>query len=229
MVFLKRQLPLIICFAIGVTAALQYYIPTNFSQAVNQGLADWYIVVAGFAALLGFVSVAMVHSRKVKRQEPGWVYSVFVFVGAIAIALTGFVCGGKEQLDDGTITAFGRMYTSTLVPLQGTMFAILGFYVASAAFRSFRAKSLDSTLLLVTAIVVLIGNVPFTNHIWATVFGIHDLSGVRFEMTDIVGWIISTPNAAARRGVSFGVALGAIATSLKIIFGIERAYLGGGD
>lgn len=135
---------------------------------------------------------------------------------------------GKLVSVEGILTAFGWLYNYALLPLQGTMFALLGFFVASAAFRSFRAKSADAALLLVTALIVLIGNVPFTNYIWADMLGLRHIHGVGVEMTDIVGWIMGTPNTAARRGVTFGVALGAIATGLKIIFGIERAYLGGG-
>ncbi len=116
----------------------------------------------------------------------------------------------------GEGTAFGWLYTYALVPLQATMFSLLAFFVASAAYRAFRARSPQATVLLLAAVLVMLGRVPLGEYL---------ITGVG-QVSD---WIMNVPNTAAQRAILIGISLGGIATSIKIICGIERAYLGGGQ
>ena len=42
-------------------------------------------------------------------------------------------------------------------------------------------------------------------------------------------FVMGYPNLAVKRAILLGISLGAIAQSLRILFGIERSYLGAGD
>jgi len=225
MLFFRRTLPLLICFIMGVALTLQYFIPHQASEDALTLLNDWLITIGVFAFLLGIYSLCHVHAVRIRRQAAGWGYSLVVFVG-IAIGLgTGLVSQGEVTTPEGAVSALGWVYNHMLIPLQGTMFALLGFFVASAAFRAFRARTVEAVLLLSAAILVMFGRVPLGEYLWGLLVG----ADAPVAMRDIVEWIMNTPNLAARRGVMLGVTLGAVATSLKIIFGIERAYLGGSE
>lgn len=52
--------------------------------------------------------------------------------------------------------AFWWLYEYIMQPITSTMFALLAFYVASAAFRAFRAKNAEALVLLLTAFIVLL-------------------------------------------------------------------------
>jgi hypothetical protein len=93
------------------------------------------------------------------------------------------------------------------------MFALLAFFIASAAFRAFRARNVEAALLLGSAILIMLGRVPLGRAISGWLPWISD-------------WIIDIPNNAGRRAIMMGAALGAIATSLRVILGLERSHLG---
>ncbi|HEX2055202.1 MAG TPA: hypothetical protein VHF07_01835 [Nitrospiraceae bacterium] len=214
MIFLRRQLPLLITMVTGLLFAGQYYVPHPVSEQLLTSVTKWLQIIGGFALVLGITSLFQLHAAKIRRQEPGWGYSLVLYAGIIVTVLIGLWNGGKETFD-GAMTSFGWVYTYTLVPLQGTMFAILAFFIASAAYRSFRARSREAAVLLAAAMIVMMGRVPLGEYILP-------ISG------DLSGWILNVLNAAVRRAILIGVSLGAVALSFKIIFGVERSYLGGG-
>ncbi|MBM4256640.1 MAG: hypothetical protein FJ147_12185 [Deltaproteobacteria bacterium] len=210
MTFWTRSLPVAITFFFGVLLTVQYYVPHPASESLLSELSVWNQIIAGFALILGAASLLQTHTLKIRRREAGWGYSAVMYVSMFAMLGAGIWSEGKTE---GTI--FGWLYDYVMVALQGTMFSLLAFFIASAAYRAFRARTIESAILLLAAVLVMFGRVPLGEYI---------LSGVG----QISDWIMSVPNTAAQRGILIGVSLGGIATSIKIICGIERSYLGQG-
>lgn len=120
---------------------------------------------------------------------------------------------------------FWWTYEFVLQPLMTTTFAMLAFYVASAAFRAFRAKNLEAVLLLGTAFIVLLGRtflgVALTS--WMP----DALDALKIDQMTV--YIMKIFNTAGNRAIMIGIALGIASTSLKVLLGIDRSYLGSGD
>lgn len=105
------------------------------------------------------------------------------------------------------------VYFKIFAPLQATMFSLLAFYVASATFRAFRARSLESTLLLAAGAIVMLGQVKIGN----------DLTGG--AAAPIEAFLMNNVVKAAERAIVIGASFGVLATGLRIVLGIERSYL----
>lgn len=210
MLHLKRTVPLVIAFVFGFGLLLQFFIPHPLSEKALTMTQKWATIVIYVSLLLGIGSLLQVHGRKIGAKSAGWGYSAVTLAFFFLTVLAGF--HPKKDEPGGPLQwTYGNLYS----PMSATMFSLLGFFIASAAFRAFRARSLEATLLLVTAVIIMLGQVP----LGAYIPGLPNLSA----------WILAVPLTAAKRALMFGVALGSIATALRIIFGVERAYLGGND
>ncbi len=129
----------------------------------------------------------------------------------------------------GSYTSHGNpfwwVYEYIFQPLMTTTFAMLAFYVASAAFRAFRAKNLEATLLLVTAFIVLLGRTYLGVQLTAWVPDA--MSALKIDQMTV--YIMKIFNTAGNRAIMIGIALGIASTSLKVLLGIDRSYLGSKD
>jgi ribonucleotide monophosphatase NagD (HAD superfamily) len=57
-------------------------------------------------------------------------------------------------------------------------------------------------------------------------FGIASVGNAIPIFSNLANWILMNPSMTARRGIYIGIGLGTIATSLRVILGVERTYLG---
>lgn len=201
---------------------IQFFIPhPPFTNMYNK-LLDWSIIISIFALVIGLSSLIKLHYTRIARKTKDMPYSIIVFVGMVVMALTGLIKG----VGDGSW--FMWLFRNIQVPMQSTMFSLLAFFIASAAYRAFRARTLEATLMLVTAIIIMLARVPIGNFIWQSIVPDFITRHWSDMPDDVSGWILKVPSMAARRGILLGISLGSIATALKIMLGIERSYMGAG-
>ena len=216
---MKRQVPLVLCFAFGIAMVFTQFSPHTFSQGLYKEINNWTHIITPFALVLAVATLIQTHWVRIRRRTAYWQYSIVVFAGLITMVAFGIRTGPKNRV-------FEWLYENVQVPMDATVFSLLAFFIASAAYRAFRARTFEATLLLISALIVMMGNVPIGDFLWNTVMAWTPWDNAASNASQ---WILDNPNLSSRRGIILGVSLGAVSQSIRIILGIERAYLGGGD
>jgi len=192
--------------SVGLLVLADFFISADSIDALGLYLVRTASVVAAFALVLGMVNVLTVHLGKLYGREKGWGYSM-VLLGALFFTLAvGFLTGGP------TSAWVQGLFETVLFPLEATLFSLLAFFVVTAAYRAFRVKSFETGLFVVFGILVLLGQVPVGAMLWDQLPVIRD-------------WVLDVPALAGARGILLGVALGTVATGLRVLLGLDRPYV----
>lgn len=220
---MKRQIPLILCFLFGVVMLLTQFSPHSLSQGIYKEVLNWARIITPFALVFSTITLLQTHITRIRRQIEHWQYSFLVFAGIAIMVVVGIPFGPQNPV-------FEWLFNNVQLPMDATMFSLLAFFIASAAYRAFRARNLEASLLLITAVIVMLGNVPVGDLIWNKLISLTPWADTYPDGSSwMKQWILDNPNLSARRGIILGVSLGVISQSIRIILGIERSYLGGGD
>lgn len=234
---MKRTVPLFITSIAGIIMILSYFVP--YAQEWGEDVTVWFDILAAIAFILGGGNLLKSQLKKVSDRAPGWGYAAVTVIAFLFTLTVGLVKVGVPPMEQyptygwsGEFNAEGSvfwwLYEYAFKPLTSTMFAMLAFYVASAAFRAFRAKNIEAILLLSTAFIILLGRTYAG--VWLTDAIPDDgswISNLRLEhVADNIRDLFTTTGT---RAIMIGVALGIASTSLKIILGVDRSYLGSKD
>ena len=216
---MKRELPLLLTAVIGLFMILSFFVPHHLVSVPADFLQQCAVVVVAFGYVLGGANALRVNLDSIARRQPDWPYKLVLVVSLLFTVAIGLK-EGRHWQDDASESMF--LYNQVYSPMQSTMFALLAFYIASAAFRAFRIRTFEAGMLAVAALIVMLGRVPIGNEMTSWL-------PEPLRLGSVQDWIMNIPQNAAKRAVLMGAAMGVMATGLRVILGIERSYLGGGD
>jgi hypothetical protein len=206
---MKTQLPVAVAFLSGFIMVIAFFIPEQHLEDFSQNLLTFVTIVGGFTLLLGIVSILRANLQVVTKRGKEWGFKLLLILTLLIMSFSSIIWGTHEG------TVYHWMFQNMQAPMMSTMFSLLAFFIASAAYRAFRARTKEATILLVTSVIVMLGRIPLGQFLWD-------------KLPEYTDWIMAYPNLAVQRGIIIGAALGAAAMSLRIILGIERTYMGRG-
>ncbi len=201
---MPKEIPVIITFTVGILCVMGVFF--GIGQEITQTLDKWYVVSVAFAVLVGAINQVSLHVSIIEKRKKNWGMSIVLLV-----CLFGTIIVGLSDTPSGE--TYNAIFQATVVPLGASVFALLAFYITSAAYRAFRIRNLEAAVLLVSAGVVMLGRAPIGATIWK-------------GFPVITSWIMDIPNASAMRGILLGTYLGAFSQATKVLIGIERSHLG---
>lgn len=204
---LRAPISTAIAIATGLIVLLGYFVDFELFVTLRRVFLRWAVILAAVAFLVGLANLISVHYRRLSTRQTGSINSLILM---ISLMVTLLVTGFFGPTDPWSMWIFNYIQ----VPLETSLMAVLAVVLAYASVRMLRRRvNLLSVVFVATVVFVLVGTatLPMMN-----------VSGLRYFRD----WVTQVPAVAGARGILLGVALGTVATGLRVLLGADRPYGG---
>jgi hypothetical protein len=163
-------------------------------------LYEWGVLLSAFALLVGIANVAWSHVRRIVAGEAGWLHSLLLVVGLTVVLATGLFSpnGVRSPLVE-------LLFDAIIAPGQATLFALLAFFMAAAAYRYLRVGRTGGIWLLAGVLLVFAAQMPIANALLPATLG------------TLVNWLVDVPAMAAWRGALLGSSFALIVVAIRFL------------
>lgn len=214
---MKSRIIKVVTFLGGIYFFMEFMLPkhifigeTSFEFGKHRtDIYNGYLIVFSMAIGLGVVNLVRIHGRALLRGGKNWFYSLVLLVsmfGTIILGLWGTSSGASEGVSE---FFWGFLYNGVYNSLARAMFSLLAFYIAFAAYRSFRVQNMEAGLMMTAALIVMLGQIPLGYFIWE-------------QIPVIRGWVMTRVNVPVFRGIYFGAGVAGLAMAVRMWLPLDR-------
>lgn len=224
-------------------------VPANFTESVAFFLEDTQSqfqslsnILTSFLLLMGVFSLVRLHTMRVTKQQKDWPFSLVLLVCVVIMAFFGYADWlavkdlRPEQLEAMKLVENQPMrvwmkdllFEGLLQTMEAAMFSIIAFYILSAAYRAFRVRSVEATILLASAVIVMLGLLGMAENYWSLMIdgmgGLDNPNALinNLRLDSLTQFIRDNLQAPGLRAIDFGVGVGALAMALRLWLSLER-------
>lgn len=229
----------------------QFDIPQGPVESVGFFLQDTVPVVKDFASILtafllglGVFSLLRIHLSRVFKGHKDRFFSATLLVSMVLMMIVGYSQWYQREFTTAAKTtdygnpdnwtsamfAFDFLFDGLLQQMDAAMFSIIAFFILSAAYRAFRIRSVEATIMLGTALILMLSLMGLVDYLSTT--AVASLGGDQnvlqnFTLKSVSDWIKNNLQSPSLRAMEFGVGLGALAMGLRLWLNLERGGVGG--
>lgn len=205
MSFVRRQIPMFLVGLVGTIMLAEYYFPLVPAQLAATEIMRWAVILSAFAIFPSTFQLLRFHGKKIWRREAGqWFISIWMIVMFFVMLGIGVAYSVRHP-------AYIWLFNNVYYTLSASTNALMGFFIASAAYRAFKARSVEGGILLISALFVAFTNVPIGVMLWSN-----------FPITG--NWIRDVVSTAAFRGILIGAAVGTVILGVRRLVGRAGGY-----
>lgn len=200
---------IVIAIASGIIVLLGYFIPSPLIQSLRTPLLDWAVILSGIAGLVANINLVFgVHWKRLKDNGSSKGFSFVLFIAFILTLIAGIFLGPSNA-------GFQKLVTAVQVPIESSLMAVLAITMAFSSIKMLqRQKNWMGFIFFLSVVIFLIinsGVLAFTTDIPV--------------ISDLLSGFHQVPVAGAR-GILLGIALGSLATGIRVLIGSDRPYNG---
>lgn len=216
----KSPVSVAIAISFGMVVLLGYFfgVDSAGNPTMLGILRDYFlrgaVVMSAVALIVGIINLATVHISKVKEGDNA-VLSILLLIILGLTTLIGLYDMLRMNIDgEPNFRLIQWIFDNVQIPIETSLMAVLCISLTYAAVRLIgKRMTVFSVIFVGTLLLLLLGAIPQIT-VKLPLFG------------EIRAWIIQVPAVGGARGILLGVALGTIATGIRVLMGIDRPYRG---
>ncbi len=204
----QAPVAVLVAVAAGVLMLFTYIFPLEGLRAL---ILNVVMIGAASALVIGVFNLLSVHLKKIRNNEKP--AGSVVLVAALVFTFVVTLLQGYTNLYPDWLPGAQWLLTNIQLPVESALMGVMAVTLVYAAARLITHRpNAFSMLFVATVLVTMIASTQF-------VVG----SGLGNLIRNLLSHGLASGGA---RGILIGVALGTIATGLRILMGVDRPYGG---